>query len=150
MNLIPYRHNRRNEMDNFFGGFPSMFSDDFMRRFFDGSFGSMMNTRGMNTDVRETESSFIVEAELPGVKREDISVDVDRDVLTISVTQQQEDNREEGNYVHRERRYGSIRRSFDLTGINAQNISAKFENGVLTLELPKSDQQPSARRIEIN
>ena len=87
----------------------------------------------------------------PALKRRKIHIDLDGDCLTISAEHNEEVTQQEGsNYVRRERRCGSLSRSFDVSGVDVQNISASYENGVLQLDLPKkSAQQPTTQRIEI-
>ena len=93
-----------------------------------------------------------MEAELPGFKKEDISVDVKDGYLTISATRNEEkdEKNEKGEYIRRERRYGSFSRSFDISQIDQAGISAGFENGVLKLVLPKIDShEKEIKKIEI-
>ena len=104
------------------------------------------------TDVRDTGDAYLVEADLPGVKKEDIHVDIDGDRLTVSAQRggSKEERAQDGSYIRCERSYGSFSRSFDISGVQAENISAAYENGVLTLPMPKKEAAvPAARRLEI-
>ena len=117
--------------------------------FFPGMSKAMMNA--FNTDIIDTGDAFELNAELPGFKKEDIKISVEKDFLTISAERKQEENEEKPNFVKRERFYGSYSRSFDLSGINTEAISAAYNNGVLTLILPKiKEEAPASRQIEIN
>ena len=116
------------------------------------SFFSGNDLPAFRTDVKDQGDSYLLEAELPGFKREDIHLDVNDDTLTISAERksESEDKEEDGKYVKRERSYGSFCRSFDLTGINADAIKAAYVDGILKLTLPKQVEQPkAARRLEI-
>jgi HSP20 family protein len=98
-------------------------------------------------DVKETDGGYTVWAELPGVPKEDIHVAVDGNVVTLRAEVRQLDRATEGEKVLRsERYYGAVARSFQLPAdIDAAQAKAKFDNGVLTLSLPKKVQNPSQR-----
>ncbi|HCJ58054.1 MAG TPA: Hsp20/alpha crystallin family protein [Clostridiaceae bacterium] len=93
----------------------------------------------MRVDVKENEKEYIVEADLPGIKKEEINVELNNDRLTISVERNEEINEEKENYIRRERRSGSFCRSFYVENVLEGQISAKFENGVLSMVLPKKE-----------
>ena len=102
------------------------------------------------TDVSDIGDAYKLEAELPGFKKEDISIDIKDERLTISAERKFE-NEEKPNFVKRERYYGSYSRSFGLEGINTDGIEASYVDGVLTMKLPKQiPVVPESRRIEIN
>lgn len=98
-------------------------------------------------DIDETEDAFIVKAELPGVEKDDVSVNVDNGVLTIKGEKKIET---EDKKCHRvERAYGSFIRSFTLPQeINAEKIEAEYKNGVLNLTIPKSE-EAKPKQIEV-
>ena len=103
-------------------------------------------------DIRETEEGYVLEADLPGFRKEDIRLDRDGNYLTLSAKREQETSEKDkkGNYVRQERVYGSFSRSFDITGIDAESIGASYADGVLTLDLPKQKEKAaSATSIEI-
>lgn len=110
------------------------------------------NAVTIKTDIKDTGDSYVIDAELPGYKKEEINVDVSDDILTISAEKHNEVNEEEKNgYIRRERYYGSVSRSFNISEVEASQITAKHENGVLTLTLPKKKEQiPQSHKIEIN
>ena len=123
--------------------------DNFERNFF----GTSSNTASsFRTDIRDEGDKFVLEAELPGLKKEDIKLDLKDGILTISA-QHSEDQGEKdgkGQYIRRERRYGSFTRSFDVTGVDEEHITASYNNGVLELSLPKVvPVVPEAKRIAI-
>lgn len=128
---------------------PTMFDDPFIR--------SMMGIEpahrpyGMRVDVRETEDAYILEAELPGVALEDITLTTENDVLTIAADVNRRTREEREGYVMNERRSGHVERRFSLEGIRQEEITADSKNGILTVTLPKEKPEgPKAmRRIAI-
>ena len=105
---------------------------------------------GFRTDVIDTGDAYKLDAELPGYKKEDINIDVENDCLTISVQRKVEDEDKRPNYVKRERVYGSFSRSFDVSGINVEGIEAAYQDGILTLTMPKKvEQKPAKCKLEI-
>lgn len=104
------------------------------------------------TDIKDNGDSFLLEADLPGFKKEDIHLDLDDKYLTISAERhsEYEDKDKKDNYLRCERSYGSYSRSFNVTEIDTDAIEAKYDNGVLQLKLPKKAKDvPSARQIAI-
>ncbi|HEU4559002.1 MAG TPA: Hsp20/alpha crystallin family protein [Longimicrobium sp.] len=112
------------------------------------SAGNLM--RAPETDVVETEREIRVLVEMPGLKRENIEVDVENNVLTIRGEKREERTEgQEGRYHLAERRWGTFARSFVLPrDVDADNIHAGFEDGVLTVRIPKSE-KARRRRIDI-
>jgi len=104
----------------------------------------------MRVDIRETEKEFVLEAELPGFCRDDVHIDATDDRLTISVKGKEQKEEDEKTYVRKERKALSMERSFAISNIATDKISAKMENGILTVTLPKVEQaQPKTRKIDI-
>ena len=103
------------------------------------------------TDIPDLGSYYLLEADLPGFDKGDIDLHLQDGVLTITAKHQDTtEKKEEGKYLCRERRYGSYQRSFDVTGIQEDAITAAYDNGVLTLNMPKREATvPTARRLEI-
>ena len=102
--------------------------------------GVAVRTWAPLVDVREDENEVIVHAELPGVKQDDIDIEVTGDTLTIRGERKFEDLEKKRNYVRVERTYGSFQRSFTI-GVPIVNdkVNAQFRDGVLTIHLPKSE-----------
>ena len=114
------------------------------------SFFNDRQTLGFRTDVIDTGDAYKLEAELPGFKKEDISIDVENDCLTISVERKHEDEQNRPNFVKRERAYGSFSRSFDVSGVEVDQITAAYQDGILTLTMPKKAEiKPVSRKLEI-
>lgn len=138
--MMPFGRNR--SLANFF--------DDFDRHFFGDP--SRANLPSFRTDIREEDDRFVLDADLPGFQREDIHLDLQGDVLTITAQHQdkKEEQDDQGNYICRERTSSSYSRSFNVSGIRGEDITAAYENGVLQLSLPKQETKvPQTRRIEI-
>ena len=138
--MLPFERGNDNTFDTF---------DKFMRNFFDHSNTSLPAIR---PDIRDAGDKVILEAELPGFEKEDIKLDLKDGILTISAEHNENNDQkdEKGNYIRRERRYGSFSRSFDVTGIDENGITAAYKNGVLELSLPKAvPAVPEAKRISI-
>ena len=116
------------------------FSDDFFRGFaLRPVFRTMDDEPQMRLDLTEDGKNFFVKAEIPGVKKEDIKVSVDGNQVSLSAEIKKETEEKEGAKVIRsERYYGSIARSFTLDeNVDSSAASAKYEDGVLQLTLPK-------------
>ena len=129
--------------------------EDFERAFFGDGF---FNGRGMGalaefkTDIQDKGGSYLLEADLPGFRKEDIHVDLEGDTMTIRAERhsEREEKEKEGGYLRCERSYGSYQRSFDISGIEEDAIKAEYADGVLRLTMPKKQQTvSSARRLEI-
>ena len=125
---------------------------------FDNFFGTMAapsvktTPNLMRTDIRETETGFELTIDLPGFDKKDIKLDINGDVLTIRAERhsEHEEKDKKGKYVRCERSYGAYSRQFDLGGVKADEITAKYENGVLHLTMPKKTEEiPQSRRLEI-
>jgi HSP20 family protein len=124
-----------------------------MDRFFDEPFAGapqLWTQRGegfpLALDVAEDENGYIVTASVPGVEPDQIEITLTDNVLTIKGETKSEQESDQQNYHLRERRYGSFMRSVTLPmGVNAEQVEATHENGVLTLRLPKSEEQKPKR-----
>lgn len=143
--LIPFRNNL-SLTDNTFEDFYKT-----MENFFKDQWGlekaSMMGS--FKLDVQEKEHEYVVEAELPGYKKEEIFVDLNNEMLTISAKKEEKTDKEEKNYVHRERKVESVKRSLFLDGSKAEGVKAKLDNGVLSITIPKEKKEASASKITI-
>lgn len=126
-----------------------------MDRFFDSFLrdpiftGTSVPGGQIRTDIRETEKEYVFEAELPGVKKEDIFLELKEDVLTFGVEEKQDQEEERDGYLCRERRCGSIRRSFRVDKVADADVKASYKDGILRITLPKSEIVDTTRRIEI-
>ena len=98
------------------------------------------------TDIRQTDEAYLLETEMPGVKKEDIELIRENGVLTISVKTAVPENDE--GYVRRERLFGELKRSFVLDNIDEETISAKLDSGILYISLPKMKREQGRINIE--
>ncbi len=102
------------------------------------------------TDVKEEDDAFVLMSDLPGVKKEDISLSINGDTLTLKAERKSEREESKGKYIRTERSFGTYTRQFDVTGIDVDNIKAKYNDGVLTLTLPKkAPEAPAERQLMI-
>lgn len=130
--------------------------DEFFKDFAPGFYVRPLHGDGLpqpsqiKVDVKEDDTSYTVLAEVPGVPKEDIHVSVDGDVVSLRAEVRQHDEKKDGEKVLRsERYYGAVSRSFRLPSeLDASQAKAKYDNGVLTLRLPKK-QAGSAQRLAI-
>ena len=124
---------------------PSIFGENLFDDFFDNSFRDYSGTQElMKTDVKENENDFEIDMSLPGVNKEDIKAELNDGYLTVSASTSnvKEDNDEKKRYVRRERYYGSCSRSFYVGDqVKQDEIKARYENGVLSLNIPKKEEK---------
>ncbi|MDQ2085606.1 Hsp20/alpha crystallin family protein [Herbivorax sp. ANBcel31] len=134
--LTPYnKRGNRLSVNEDVWGFSKNILDGFLNDpFFAGVFSG---TDGIRADIRETEKEYIVDAEIPGAKKEDINVELRDDTLTISIDRGEEVKDERDNYIRRETRYGSVARKFYVENVVNDAVKAKYKDGVLTIVLPK-------------
>ncbi|MCL1830662.1 MAG: Hsp20/alpha crystallin family protein [Oscillospiraceae bacterium] len=145
MTVVPYNQFRKNDLirnANNFNGFFNPFEDFF-------SSGLSRSQSFFKVDILNKENEYVIEADLPGVAKEDIDLNIDDNILTISVEQQKEKTSEEKNYLHKERYVSSMKRRINLSDVKLDEISAKLENGVLNVTVPKDDPSNGMRKIDI-
>ena len=146
--LVPF--NRKNSnlartgkgYEDFYNMLDDFFSDSLLP-------GRSLLRDTFKIDIEETDSEFRVEAELPGVKKEEIDLGIEDDSLCISVNHSEEVSQDSKNYIHRERRLSSMSRRVRLANAKLDGITAKLEEGVLTVTVPKEEKANNARKIEI-
>jgi HSP20 family protein len=142
--LTPYRPLSPAEMLR--GSFPS----NFFENLFNSSFMAGFNS-GMRSDIRETQQDFTLEVEMPGFAKENINVECSEGHLTITASNTQETDESKGSYVRQERQYGTISRSYRIDGIDENRITAQYQDGILKLTLPKSNEVTNkVKRIDIH
>jgi HSP20 family protein len=124
-----------------------------MNRLFDGFFGSRPDGTGRRwipaMDLVESETDFVLRADLPGLKEEDVVIEVKDNVLTISGERQAERGQTDEGYYRVERAFGSFSRSLTLPeGVDADQVNAEFDSGVLEVRIPKPEER-KPRRVQI-
>jgi len=140
------RRTPRRDLMNFSRALDQLFDDATFRPL---AWGGVAATR-LPLDVRSTEDAVTIEAALPGVRPEDVEITVHQDNLTISVREQAERETKEGERVYRELRRSSGSRTLTLpTGMDTDNASASFENGMLRLSIPRAE-AARPRQIPVN
>ena len=139
--------------------FDDFFNDDFDRRFWNemrhtdrelyGKHGKNL----MKTDIRETDSTYELDVDLPGFAKDEVAVDLKDGYLTISAQKKAEkpEEKKEGKYIRQERYFGSCARSFYVGDLKPEDVKCKFDSGVLQISVPKEapKQIPASTRIAI-
>ena len=145
---------------------PSIFGENLFDEFFMDPFNDPFITSSRNalygkhsknlmkTDVRETDGTYELDIDLPGFKKDEINAEIRDGYLTVSAAKglDKDQSDKDGRYIRRERYAGQCSRSFYVgEGVTEQDISAKFEDGILRLSIPKKTQPqlPETRRIAI-
>lgn len=124
---------------------------DMMDSFFNNSFIERSYPKKMSTDIKQTDNEYVIEAELPGYDKNDIKLELKNNYMTISAGKEEENEEEKNGYIRKERRSGQVCRSFYVEGINQDEINAKYENGVLSITLPKKQKEEEVlNTIEIH
>ena len=140
---------------------PSIFGenlfDEMMDSFNDEFFGKCSPLYGKNasrvmkTDIKEADGRYVIDIDLPGFKKDEIHAELKDGCLTISASKglDKDEKDKEGRYIRRERYAGAMSRSFYVGDVKPEEVSAKFENGILTLDVPKAGQKklPENNRI---
>lgn len=136
--LIPRKKEYFDLFDNFFG------DDDFF---------TSNSTNLMKTDIKEKENNYVIETDLPGFTKENISLTLNNGYLKISATTSKEENAETEKYLHQERYYGECSRNFYVGDeITEEDIQAEFKNGILKIYIPKKENKEKlsqTKQIEI-
>lgn len=143
---------------------PSIFGENLFDDFFSDPFG-MMNVHGhdplygkhaknlMKTDVRETENSYELDVDLPGFKKDEVNVDLKDGYLTISAAKGVDKDQQDkaGKYIRQERYAGACSRSFYVGwDVEPDEISAKFESGILQISVPKETRKPEVKSTSVS
>lgn len=149
--LVPSAKNNAVKKDDAFGRLFDIFNEPFFNSAIAPVQSAMSGFASFKVDVKDLKDSYELTAELPGVNKEDISLSYDNGYLTISAnTQEKKDETgEDGKYIRRERRSGSVSRSFYIDNIDEKQTKAEFKDGILTVTLPKAQPVDNAKHITI-
>lgn len=148
--LRPALFDNRSYKPMFFDDSFDKMVDDAFRDFWGGS--ELERHDVFRTDVIDQGDKYLLQAELPGFRKEDINIDLKNDLLTISASHKEEKDEEDQNkYIRKERCYRSYSRSFRVSNMEAGDIDASYNNGILEVTFPKKDPETkdSVCRIEI-
>ncbi|MDE7105568.1 MAG: Hsp20 family protein [Anaeroplasmataceae bacterium] len=110
--------------------------DDFQNFFMD----SFFSNKALKTDIVETDTSYILKVDLPGVDKKDVNLDFNNQYLTLSVNQEEDKEDKNQHYIRKERSRYSYSRSYYLDKADETNIKAKLDNGILTITIGKNDE----------
>lgn len=138
--MMPFEH-RNNSMDRFFDSF------------FSNAFNGLSSFSGGRTDIIDKGKNYVLQSEMPGFEKGDISIDINDDILTIKAEHnaQNDEKNDNGEFIRRERSYGSYVRSFNVSGVDTDKITASYNNGILELVMPKKEvETPKGTHIDIN
>lgn len=144
-NLIPVNRRNRSVAPTGFDDFYNMLDDFFTDPWLTGR----RTREAFKIDVQQTDNAYTIEAELPGVNKDEVSLEMNDGTLRISVNREESRDEETKNYIHRERRYSSMSRAVYLADAEADGISAKLDGGILKVSVPRLKSAESTRRIEI-
>ena len=154
MALIPWRTTRNWDPFEEWGGV-----DDRIRRLFDETFGRYPAVRRETldktwlpaVDIYEDKENIVVKAELPGVKKDEVAIEIKDNILTLSGERKQEQETKKENYHRVERVYGKFSRSFTLPdSVQVDKVKANYRDGILEIALPKAEAaKPKAIPIKI-
>lgn len=123
---------------------------DIMDDFFNTPFRSLRHD-SFKIDVEEQDNKYLIHADLPGIKKDEIKVSYDDQTLNIEIHREEknENEKEEKNYLHRERRVTSMRRSIHLPDVDPSKLKAKLEDGVLHIDAEKSEVRDQGYMVEV-
>lgn len=145
--LIPFNKNNNNHVGTGLKDFNNMLEDFLSEGWLSGR-GLSRDT--FKLDINEIEQEYQIEAELPGISKDDIDLYIDNEILTISANSETKTEQDSKNFIHKERRVNSMSRSIHLAGAKAEGIMAVLKEGVLKITVPKEEKKETARKIKIS
>lgn len=144
--LVPFNRRRADIMSTGFDDFQNMLDDFFVEGW---PLRRSLAADTFKIDVQDNENEYVIEAELPGIAKEEVSVSLDDGRLKIAVNKEENIEKEEKNYIHRERRCTAMARNVFLANPDGEGTQAKLDNGVLTVVVPKKVKPESKIEIEV-
>jgi len=139
--LVPFNRRGSDLTNSGFEDFYYLLDDFFTPR--------SMERATFKIDVKDEEKQYVIDAELPGVNKEEIGLNLEDGRLTICVNHEDTVEDKKKNFLHRERRACSMSRAVYLADADADGIKAKLDNGILTVTVQKEDKRVTSRKIEI-
>lgn len=144
--LVPFNKRNTNLLSTGFEDFYNMLDDFFSDNW---SPRRSLSRDTFKINVQQNDTEYLIEAELPGVSKDEIEIDLNDSRLSISVKKEENINEEKKNYIHRESRYSSMSRSIYLADAETKGIKAKLDNGVLNISVPRQEKNVRTEKIEI-
>lgn len=144
--LVPFNRRKQSLLGSSIDDFQNML-DDFFSESWLPNRNLMRDT--FKIDVEEANNEYLIHAELPGIQKNEVNLDMNEGRFTITVNKEENVNEEKKNYIHRERRFSSMSRSIYLSDAKADNIKAKLEDGVLSVTIQKQEKLNNSVKIEI-
>lgn len=123
---------------------------DFYDSFFSDFFPDNYDGKLMKVDIRENDEAYFLDVEVPGVKKENIKIITNDDILTINVKREENETDNNEKYIRKERKFGSMSRSFTIRDIDKDNITAKYSEGMLYIRIPKLTEEQVDKTRTIN
>ena len=145
--LVPF--NKKNKEISTNTGFEDFYNvlDDYFSN--DWPFKRTLTHDTFKVDVEDNGNEYLIEAEVPGIDKKDINVELNDGKLMISITRDENSESKKKNFIHRERRYSSMSRSIYLEDAKQDGIKAKLENGLLKVVVPKEEKPNNSITIDI-
>ena len=145
--LVPF--NKKNKEISTNTGFEDFYNvlDDFFSN--DWPFRRTLTHDTFKVDVEDNGNEYLIEAEVPGIDKKDINVELNDGKLMISITRDENSEPKKKNFIHRERRYSSMSRSIYLEDAKPDGIKAKLENGLLKVVVPKEEKPNNSITIDV-
>ena len=144
--LVPFNRRGASLVNSGFGDFSNMLEDFFTDNW------PAKRTLALDTfkiDVQDNETEYVIDAEVPGVKKEEIGLEVNDGRLNISISREESTEESGKNFLHKERRSSSMSRSVYLADAKMEGIKAKLDNGVLNIVVPKQDPKAGVLKVDI-
>lgn len=145
--LVPFNKKSTDITSPGFNGFQNMLDDFFAESW---PFRRSLIADTFKIDVQDNKTEYLVEAELPGVEKKDVSVSLNEGRLNIAVNKEENIEEKDKNYIHKERRVSSMSRNIFLADADAAGIKAKLDNGVLCITIPKKTKTDSSVAVNID
>ncbi|MGI5876391.1 MAG: Hsp20/alpha crystallin family protein [Dethiobacteria bacterium] len=140
--IVPFNRRFGVGFEDFYNKLDDYFSDIWFSK-------TALTRDTFKLDVQEKESEYLIEAELPGIKKEEINLVLDDGRLSITVKREDSIEEERKNYIHRERRFSSMQRSIYLADAISEGVKAKLSDGVLSITVPRKVKKADSSKIEI-
>ncbi|ALT80617.1 MULTISPECIES: Hsp20/alpha crystallin family protein [Bacillota] len=145
--LVPF--NKKNKEISTNTGFEDFYNvlDDYFSN--DWPFKRTLTHDTFKVDVEDNGNEYLIEAEVPGIDKKDINVELNDGKLMITITRDENSESKKKNFIHRERRYSSMSRSIYLEDAKPDGIKAKLENGLLKVVVPKEEKPNNSITIDV-